>query len=60
MFSDDIVFIVEFGVDVNFDVVFFKDGDYGIMSDSDDGIVIFGSWFEVGSVISEIESVVWV
>lgn len=55
--SDDTASIAESGVDVNFDAASSKDGDYGVMSDSDDGIATPGSWSEVGSVISETESV---
>ncbi|KAK4204996.1 hypothetical protein QBC40DRAFT_272150 [Triangularia verruculosa] len=55
--TDDTASVAESGVDVDFDAASSKDGNYGVMSDSDDGIATPGSWSEVGSVISETESV---
>ncbi|KAK0745174.1 hypothetical protein B0T21DRAFT_98768 [Apiosordaria backusii] len=55
--TDDTASIAESGVDVNYDAASSKDGDYGVMSDSDDGIATPGSWSEVGSVISETDSI---
>ncbi|KAK3306974.1 uncharacterized protein B0T15DRAFT_510299 [Chaetomium strumarium] len=48
--------VAESGVDVAKDMASAKGDDYGVMTDTDDGIPTPTSWSEIGSVISESES----